>query len=270
MTAPSPAPSTSVCPVCGAAAIGKFCSACGAALGGPTCAACHAELSPGAKFCHRCGTKVGATPLAANNPDAKGLGAALPWTVAAIALVALIALIAGQRFNRNNSSAPSAADGGAPAAPAPGSGPRAVDISQMTPEERADRLFDRVMRLAESGRVDSVQIFAPMAITAYEMLGNLTSDQRYDLGRIAQVAGDAQVAKAQADTILASNPNHLLGLVLAASAARMNRDAAKERQYLTRLAAAAPAERAKALPEYGMHANDIDAALKLAAAPSAR
>jgi hypothetical protein len=199
--------------------------------------------------------------------EPKGFGAALPWTVAAIALVALIALVAGQRFNRGNTP-PSVADGGLPAGAAPGSGPRAVDISRMTPEERADRLFDRVMLLAEAGKVDSVQIFAPMAIAAYEMLGNLSNDQRYDLGRIAQVAGDAQVASSQADTILASNPNHLLGLVLAASAARMNQNAAKEREYLSRLATAAPTERAKALPEYGQHANDIDAALKLTPTPS--
>ena len=36
----------------------------------------------------------------------------------------------------------------------------------MTPRERADRLFDRIMRLDTEGKKDSVQFFAPMAISA--------------------------------------------------------------------------------------------------------
>ena len=75
------------------------------------------------------------------------------------------------------------------------------------------------MALNERGRVDSVRFFAPMAMQAYSMLGRLNADQRYDLGRIAAVAGEEQIAKAQSDSILASQPQHLLGLLLAADAA---------------------------------------------------
>src|SRR5689334_14234676 len=138
MTAPPPTSTTTLCPACGAAGTGKFCSTCGAALGASTCAACHAPLSLGAKFCHRCGTQVGAAPAGTVTSEVRGFGSALPWTVAAIALVALIALVAGQRFSRDRGAI--VAESGIPAAPAPGSGPRAVDISRMTPEERADRL----------------------------------------------------------------------------------------------------------------------------------
>ena len=131
----------------------------------------------------------------------------------------------------------------------------------MTPADAAARLYDRVMSLHERGRTDSVQIFAPMAIQAYEMIGKLDLDQRYDVGRIAAVAGDQATARAQADTILAQHPNHLLGLILAGNAARMRNDAAAERDYHDKLVAAAPAERAKRLAEYTTHENDIAIAL---------
>jgi len=187
----------------------------------------------------------------------RGFGSALRWAVAAIALVALIALVAGQRFARSNASAapPSevattTAQGGA-AAP--------VDISQMSPEERAERLYDRVMALNERGRVDSVRFFAPMAMQAYSMLGRLNADQRYDLGRIAAVAGEEQIAKAQSDSILASQPQHLLGLLLAADAAHLRGDRGAENTYLRRFVTAEPAERAKQLPEYVQHTGEIDA-----------
>jgi len=129
----------------------------------------------------------------------------------------------------------------------------------MTPEERAERLYDRVMSLNERGRADSVRFFAPMAMQAYTMLGALNADQHYDLGRIAAVSGDEAVARAQADTILASQPQHLLGLMLAADAARMRGDSKAEGSYIRRFASAAPAERAKQLPEYQLHTAEIDA-----------
>ena len=59
----------------------------------------------------------------------------------------------------------------------------------MSPQERADRLYDRVMRLAEEGKRDSVEFFAPMVVAAYGMLGPLNADSHYDLGRIGEVTG---------------------------------------------------------------------------------
>jgi len=117
------------------------------------------------------------------------------------------------------------------------------------------------MGMHERGKADSVQLFAPMAIAAYGMIDKLDLDQRYDLGRIAAVSGDQTIARAQADTILAQNPNHLLGLILAANAAKMRNDAAAERSYRDKLAASAASERAKQLPEYTTHTNDIAIAL---------
>src|ERR1700722_4782732 len=264
------------CPVCSTPSTGgRFCSSCGAPFEGAVCPACRSTLTAGAKFCHRCGTAVGAAPSGTTQSPST-----VPWAVASIALIALIALVAGRTFSANRSattadeqptaSAPTEPQGGAqppaavgaPFAGAAGAaGGRAPDISSMSPSERADRLYDRVMRLHGEGKEDSVQTFAPMALAAYQMMDSLTLDQRYDYGRIGEVVGVPDVAKAQADTILALDPTHLLGLVLAARAATIAKDPAAARRFYQRLVAAAPAERKKQLPEYQRHRADIDAAL---------
>ena len=265
MASPKSAPAApQKCAACGAESIGKFCSNCGAPLAGASCAACGGALTPGAKFCHRCGVPAGAgAAAAAVVSEQRGTSNALPWSVAAIALLALVALVAGQRFGRSSSdgSAPPPDSAASVAAPFAGGGGQPPDISQMSPAERAVRLYDRVMMEHERGRADSVQLFAPMAIAAYQQLDNLDADARYDLGRIAAVSGDETIARAEADTILAKQPTHLLGLILAGNAARMRKDAAAERSYYDKLVAAAPAERAKQAPEYVTHQNDITIAL---------
>jgi hypothetical protein len=283
MTTPAPVPPTErQCGSCGATSSGgRFCPECGAPFEGALCAVCRSSLTSGAKFCHRCGSAVGAAPPW----DPRG-SATLPWAIASIALVALIALVAGRNFglgfNRPtpapqpeaatpdqpvNGDAPfangsaggnasSAADGDASGAVV-----RAPDISSMSPGERADRLFDRVMRLKEQGKQDSVEFFAPMVMSAYQMMGPLNADQHYDLGRIGEVTGVNGLARAEADTILKTDPTHLLGLALAAHAATAANQPAAARQFYHRLLIAAPGETAKALPEYTRHRNDIDAAI---------
>lgn len=262
---PTPIAAPQKCPACGTESIGKFCSNCGTPFAGAACAACGAALTPGAKFCHRCGTPAGASAPTTGAGESSAFSNALPWSVAAIALVALVALIAGQRFGRGSADAPNAPPAdtiAAPFASAGGAGTgRPPDLSTMTPAEAAVRLYNRVMSAHERGRADSVQLFAPMAIAAYQQIDKLDLDGRYDLGRIAAVSGDEALARAQADTILANQPTHLLGLILAANAAHMRKDAGAERSYHDKLVAAAPAERAKRLPEYITHENDITVAL---------
>ncbi|HEY2374853.1 MAG TPA: zinc ribbon domain-containing protein [Gemmatimonadaceae bacterium] len=259
MTSPaSTTVTTPNCPTCQSPASGKFCSNCGAPLAGAECAVCGTNLTPGAKFCHRCGTPAGAKTDGRTVNAERGFGSALPWAVAAIALVALIALVAGQRFSRAPASVAEAPTDLPAAAQSAGAPP---DISQMSPEERAERLYDRVMSLNERGRTDSVRFFAPMAMQAYIMLGQLNADQRYDLGRIAAVSGDQETARAQADSILTTQPKHLLGLLLAADAAGLRGDKAAQDAYLRRFVAAEPAERPKQLPEYQQHVAEIDARL---------
>jgi hypothetical protein len=226
---------------------------------GAACGSCRAALTPGAKFCHRCGTAVGAAPVDAG---AHGLSAALPWSVAGISLLALIALLAGQRFAAGRTPAASATPDFAAAGGADdgSTNVRAPDISAMSPRDRADRLFNRIMLYHEQGKADSVQFFAPMALAAYQMAAPLDADQHYHLGRIGLVAGAAELARSEADSILRTDPDHLLGLSLAAGAARLTGDEQSARAFDRRLLAAEPGERRKGLPEYAQHRNDIEAA----------
>jgi hypothetical protein len=223
-------------------------------------------MTVGARYCHRCGTPAGtATPA-----HASGLGNAMPWAVAAIALVALIALVVGQRFGGRATGTSDVLDGanaqGATVITAPGTAPagampRAPDISQLTPAQRAERLYDRIMSEAEAGKTENVRAFLPMAVAAYEMIAPLNLDQRYDLGRIGEVSGDTALARAQADTILRERPTHLLGLILGAKAARMVGNEPHAQQFDVRLLSVEPRERSAGLPEYLLHQNDISVAL---------
>ncbi|MEO7456482.1 MAG: hypothetical protein ABIY52_09485 [Gemmatimonadaceae bacterium] len=192
----------------------------------------------------------------------------MPLVVGGAALLALVAFVAGMATGRGSAGSSGAIDqsAGAPTPDAPVAGlagggvVAAPDISSMSPEERASRLFNRVMLYSEQGKLDSARFFAPMAIQAYEMIGPVDAHAQYDIGTISAAAGDMVRARAEADTILAARPNHLLGLVLAIRAADMAKDATAATALRRRLVAAAPTERS-ALKEYSEHARDIDDAL---------
>lgn len=224
------------------------------------CAQCGAALGERGKFCHRCGAPrdgvAGAATAAANGATPGNPVAILPWAIAGISVLALVAFIAGQKFGGKPAAAPAAANAAAPA------GARAVDIASMSPQERADRLFDRVMTLVAQGKGDSVQFFAPMAILSFEALQPLDAHRRYDLGLLGVVSGDGAMARAQADTILATQPTHLLGLILGMRAAGLQSDTSARADFARRLSAALASERAKGLQEYVDHAPDIDVAVR--------
>jgi hypothetical protein len=220
------------------------------------CSECGTRLNTDARFCHSCGSPTQGRSSGA--PSASGVSNWLKWGVPAVAIVALIVLSAIRFGSR-------AAGAGPPAAvPLGEAAMRAPDISSMSPEERADRLFNRVMRLSSEGKADSAAFFGPMAIGALEALAPLNAHRRYDMGVVALVTGDVSRATAQSDTILAQHPAHLLGLALAARAADARRDAAVSRNFRRRLVAAEAAERQRALPEYADHDADIRAAVDLA------
>lgn len=251
------------CPTCGTNSDGKFCSACGTSLGGGHCRGCNAPLAPGARFCAECGTPVG-VQLDPQTVAPAGPATWIPWTIAAACVVGVFSFMVAQR-----SVGPTApADAGA-AATAPfaggGTGGPAPDISQMTPRERAGRLYDRIMRYVEQGKTDSIQFFAPMALGSFEALGaELDLDARYDYGRVAMEVGSPEIAAAQADTILKQAPTHLLGLALAARTATLRGDKSGGATFWTRFRDAKDAELAKKLPEYEAHATDIARATELA------
>lgn len=270
-----PSKSKVICAACSTPGNGRFCSSCGASLEASTCVGCGAPLTPGARFCHSCRRPVGNAISPASSPaqPAQRASAAtpLPWIVAAIALIALFALFASNAFSKRNGIALDAPQNALPQAGLDGRGilggtpaegaARLPDISQLSPQELADRLFNRVMFLAEQGKTDSVLFFAPMAIQTYQTLSQMNADQRYDMGRIAEVSGALPLAKAQADTILRENPTHLLGLILAAQIASLEKDAVAQKKFAARILSAYDSESAKRLPEYERHAGDITTAL---------
>jgi hypothetical protein len=233
-------------------------------------------LTPGALFCHRCGLAIGSTvqnstpvsrapnaPPPASRPQSGSQF--LPWSIAALALVAVVAILAGQRFGTSDPTSATQPETQTPLGDGQGV-VRAPDISSLSPRERADRLYDRMMRLASENKKDSVQFFAPMALSAYDALGPLDLDLRYDFGRIAEISDNLAVAQAQADSILAESPTHLLGLILAGRVAALRTNNAQRDQLARRLMQAEPAETKKSLEEYTRHRGDIDAALSEARA----
>jgi hypothetical protein len=108
--------------------------------------------------------------------------------------------------------------------PSPGS--PAPDISQMTPRERFDRLFNRIMQAAEQGDSGQVLRFTPMALGAYAQLDTIDADARYHAAVLRLQVGDPAGASALADTILTQSPGHLFGYLIRGTAARLTNDTA--------------------------------------------
>lgn len=118
------------------------------------------------------------------------------------------------------------------------------------------------MRLHEERKTDSVAFFTPMALGAYGSIGDMDLDARYDMARIAMIAGALPLARAQGDTILRRDSTHLLGLLLGADLARAENNDALAKQLEAKFVAAVPRERRRNLPEYEAHAAEIEGAMK--------
>ncbi len=217
-----------------------------------TCHACGAPLPGTARFCHKCGAAV-----AAPSQGSAGWQAGLPWAVAGAAVGALLTVVALRLGSSSGGGIRES--GGVGDGPPPASRIPAPDISQMSPEEQARRLFDRVVGLAERGLQDSVRFFLPMALGAYAQLPALDLDARYDIGVLHLAGGDGAGALAQADTILRAVPTHLYGFMLRARAYELARDAPRARRACVGFLRYETAERARRRPEYAEHQNTIDA-----------
>jgi hypothetical protein len=172
--------------------------------------------------------------------------------VAGLALGALLAVV-GLKLGATR-----AQSGDEPAPLPAGTALRPPDISQMSPAERATRLYNRVMRLHSAGQADSAELFLPMARQAYAMLPALDVDARYHIGVLALTAGDAAAALAQADTIRRAVPTHLFGFMLRARALDLRHDTAGALRAYRDFLLHESAERARQRPEYGDHAENLD------------
>ncbi len=104
------------------------------------------------------------------------------------------------------------------------SGGPAPDISQLSPRERFDRLYNRIMQAAEQRDTAQVQRFTPMALGAYAQLDTFDADARYHAAVIRLQSGDLTGAHALADTILEQSPDNLLGYLVRGTAAGLADD----------------------------------------------
>lgn len=239
---------TQQCPNCGAQSSGKFCAECGSPLGERTCPHCGSKLSGKAKFCPECGGAViptlpgGARPLMAAPADK------LPWIIAVVAVLALLTtLIVVVTRGR----APAAATQEVPGIGDPTRG--TTDLTQLSPREAADRLFDRVARASEAGDTAQVNFFGPMTVQAYANVTPLDADARLHLGLVQLALGNHAAADAQADSIAREFRNHLFASLLRIRAAEQRGDAAGARRLYGSYLQSYDAERARRLPEYDQH-----------------
>jgi len=246
------------CPSCNQPAGGNFCQHCGTTLGGRFCNQCGGKVAAKATFCNQCGSKVGAGGGGTGTRRAAATaavgGSNLPWWIAGGAMFALIFFL-GMAMVRP--AGPTAPAGGAAAPANPASGVGTTDISQMTPLEAADRLFDRIMRSLSAGDTVSAVQFAPMAIQSYERARPLSLDATFHLSMVNRALGDIEAALAAALEILELHPSHLLGLSAAGEAAHELGRADESTGYYQTLVDVYDEEMATPLQEYIDHSGIV-------------
>ncbi len=215
-------PPQTTCASCGNTFTGQFCSQCGARAGQRRCEGCGGNLTPGARYCHLCGAESG-----------RGVGARkerFAWVVAGLVALLSVAAVAYSvgKGNVPTPQIPAMANAGSSGGSAIAPATRAPDISNLTPRQRFDRLFERVMRAAEARSADTVMMFAPMALDAYGLLAaaEVDADARYHAAMIHTVVGEFARAKAKADSILAGQPDHLFGYLIRGEVAEYENDSA--------------------------------------------
>jgi hypothetical protein len=141
--------------------------------------------------------------------------------MAGAALVGLLAVILVMLFRDSRPPVPDLEVATAAAAP---TGEAAPDISNMSPRERFNRLYNRIMRAAQAGDEATVTRFTPMALMAYGQLDTVDADARYHTALLKVHTGDVAASRALADTILAQSPGHLFGYVVRGTVARFRKD----------------------------------------------
>lgn len=205
-------------------------------------------MTAGNRFCPSCGASLG---------GASRVPHYLPWVFAGLAAALLLVLLLkpGSR-----APAPEAAPS-APAEAAPGTPP---DLSSMSPAERFNRLYQRIITAAQTGDQATVTRFMPMATAAFGMLDTVTVDARYHMAMLELHVGDLAAAELQADSIRRADPAHLFSTVIRAAVARWKQDDkardALYREFLARY----DAEIAKRRPEYLEHQTMLEELRKTA------
>jgi|SRR3990170_3687102 len=190
------------------------------------------------QFCAQCGARFGAGGPASRERRA--------WRAAGIVALLAIGLVTAMLVrDRGASATPPAAAAGEGALP---------DLSTLTPRERFDRLYSRVMEAAQSGDTATLARFAPMAIQAYSQLETPDADASYHAAVLElHIRSDAAAALRLADAILTENPRHLFGFLIRGTAARLSGDSALLTRARAGFLAAWQRETGALRPEYREH-----------------
>jgi hypothetical protein len=171
----------------------------------------------------------------------------LPLWIGAAALVGVAIMIGVDWPTKISAPAPDATAGGAMGFTPPSV---ALPLDQ-NPRTVADQLFNRAMMAHETGQAQQAAALTPEAIAAYQGLEPLDADGLFHLALLQLAAGNEGGARATSDRILATAPNHLLGLAAAAQASEQSapNDA---KGFWQRYLDAYDEQQGRA-PEYGHH-----------------
>jgi len=241
---PTPIPRVSsrlaVCTTCSTPMVGPYCYHCGEAAGDTACWSCGNVSRDGSRFCTTCGGSL--TLVGSKRPKRA-------WLVPALFGGGLVAalVIAVLSSGRPAPVAPQGLEAPSGAAATP------PDLGSLSPRERFDRLYQRVITAAQSGDQATVERFTPMAVAAYGMLDTIDPDARYHLSMLELHVGNLTGAEAQADTLRRTVPDHLFGYVIGAAVARWRQDEAGRVAQYRRFLERYDAELASNKPEYVEH-----------------
>ena len=175
----------------------------------------------------------------------------MPWFVAAGAVLVIMAGILVMLARQAPATPPLAAAGAASESAPP-------DISSMTPRERFDRLYNRVMTASQAGDEATVTQFTPMALQAYAMLDSVDPDARYHLALLQVHGGQVDAAGLQADSIAGQVPHHLFGPILRGTVARWKKDDRALKRAYADFLAWYEEEMKVAREEYEAHKTSLD------------
>ena len=176
---------------------------------------------------------------------AAGMGVAL--------LGVILAFLASNERRAASPAGPMAAPLAGGAATTDGSEGTPPDISKMSPKERYDRLYNRVMRAAETGDQATVKQFTPMTVMAYQQLDSIDADARFHMAMLLLHTGQVPGAVAESDSLLKFSPGHLFGYMIRGAAARWNKDQAALKKAQTDFLGHYEKEMQAKRPEYGEH-----------------
>jgi tetratricopeptide (TPR) repeat protein len=206
------------------------------------CPSCGSAYDASDRFCRQCGA-----PLKADGKANGGLRGLVGLRGFGIAIVALAIFYAVLQYGGGSGSSD------APAQRISISEIGAGPTSAPNPRAMADQLFNEALAAYESGDSERARQFIPMALTAYTELRELDLDARYHVALLDLASGEAEAALAQADTMLAQIPEHLLGLLVAARAHEQLGQPSQAADYYQRFLDAHTPEVAASRQEYLDH-----------------